>query len=204
MVDFKHHAYLACGPYATLRQQIEGAGVVFQGNPDVWERSYEILSIGDVRDMQERQATRPVASERTVICVSFSFITREAQHALLKVLEEPTEKTHIFLCTDTLATLLPTVLSRVEVLELSADEVQEDFGTFIKQTVAKRSEVTKSILEAKDKAAALALLVEVEKSLARDVKKYHQQLKRVLMLKEQLYQPSSSIKGVLEALVVLV
>ena len=76
----------------------------------------ESIGISDVRDWQKTLAFSPHHGAYTVgIIPDAHLLTIEAQHALLKTLEEPPEHVRIFCETDHIDILLPTILSRVTI-----------------------------------------------------------------------------------------
>lgn len=78
----------------------------------------EVIKIGQIRDMQKRLRFRPMeGGRRACILDSADRLTDEASNALLKMLEEPPQETHIFLITSRPHRLLPTILSRCQWLK---------------------------------------------------------------------------------------
>lgn len=92
-------------------------------------------------------------------------LTTEAANALLKILEEPTDKTLLILTTENHEHVLPTIVSRcvlVNFLEPSSDEIEKYFSTYYKNesidlikklilNSAKKPGVIHDLLENKDK-----------------------------------------------------
>lgn len=76
------------------------------------------LGISEVRDTQKRIMLKPLKGERKAVALQAPDITREAQNALLKTLEEPPESTFLFLLLPSIQSLLPTVLSRCKLIRL--------------------------------------------------------------------------------------
>ncbi|OGH09984.1 MAG: hypothetical protein A2152_03475 [Candidatus Levybacteria bacterium RBG_16_35_6] len=93
------------------------------------------MGIGDVREAQKKLYLKPFKSEKkAVILDAYLGITIEAQNALLKSLEEPPNNTIIILLVSDLESILPTVISRCEVINL--DKVialtEEEINTYAK------------------------------------------------------------------------
>lgn len=117
-----HHAYLLTG---SLEEGITRAhafveevlGLSVSGNPDVTTLRYDFLSVEDARLLITIASQAPVAGGRRALIVSASRLYHEAQNALLKVFEEPSESTTLFLIVPSEAVLLPTLRSRVISLE---------------------------------------------------------------------------------------
>ncbi len=81
------------------------------------------LGIADIRNLEQRLHLSPTASRFTAAVIhDCHALTREAQQALLKLLEEPPAFAKIFLETDNAETLLPTVLSRCQTVSLGFAE----------------------------------------------------------------------------------
>ena len=85
------------------------------------------LGIEDVSNIQKKIFLKPLKGEKkTTIIVMRSGATVEAQNSMLKLLEEPPISSLIFLVTDNAKVFLPTVLSRVKVIEIVNDEIKLD------------------------------------------------------------------------------
>lgn len=140
---WEHHAYLLLGQREWWLEKLK---------PDLpLDRVYqetETYGIDEARQLKRWQEqtiiteTRPprpslysghpsLAKEgkgggsRRFLIISFRQITPEAQNALLKTLEEPTLGNHFFLITESAHGLLPTLLSRLQILQL-ANESGDD------------------------------------------------------------------------------
>jgi len=81
------------------------------------------IGIETIKLMQKNLYLKPMKSENKLIVLEDAqLLTPEAQNALLKVLEEPPAHTHIILGTETKEALLPTILSRCQIIELKTEE----------------------------------------------------------------------------------
>lgn len=120
-----HHAYLLEGDQAQLRsdllQFLADAGVSVTGNPNLSLVESDVFRIDDAHELRRAQLMRSEEGERKIFIVSFNTMISEAQNALLKTLEEPTPGTHFFFLTRTRALLIPTVLSRMFVIDASTE-----------------------------------------------------------------------------------
>jgi DNA polymerase-3 subunit delta' len=142
------HAWLFTGPPGSGRSnaavafaaalQCESAGcgqchdchtVLAGSHADVAVIRTEKLSIGvdEVRDLVRRSALTPVGKRWQVLIVEDADrLTDQACNALLKAIEEPTDRTVWMLCTPTVEDVLPTIRSRCRLVTLatpSADDV---------------------------------------------------------------------------------
>ena len=91
------------------------------------------LGIEDVRQVQKNIFLTPFQGEKkaTVIVMKNS-ATVDAQNSMLKLLEEPPPSSLIFLVTDNHLSFLPTVLSRVKLIEIANEENQTNNDAFEK------------------------------------------------------------------------
>jgi DNA polymerase III subunit delta' len=94
------------------------------------------LSIGvdEVRDLVRRSALAPVGRRWQVMIVEDADrLTDQAANALLKAIEEPTDRTVWMLCAPTVEDLLPTIRSRCRLVTLSTPSA-EDVADFLVRT----------------------------------------------------------------------
>lgn len=83
------------------------------------EEDHREILIDQVRALQHTLALAPyMASYRIALLPGFQRATKQAQNALLKTLEEPSDKVVLLLTTNTLESLLPTIVSRCETIRL--------------------------------------------------------------------------------------
>jgi len=86
------------------------------------------IGIAEVKILQKKIYLKPMqGSDKVIILQDAAALTNEAQNALLKVLEEPPEHTYIYVLTDTLYTLLPTICSRCKIIQI--DQPKEETST---------------------------------------------------------------------------
>ncbi|HLB60391.1 MAG TPA: hypothetical protein VJL83_02200 [Patescibacteria group bacterium] len=82
----------------------------------------ESFKIGDVRELQQLLSGEPVGSEvRLGVIIELGRATIEAQHALLKLLEEPPVHAAIIATVDRPTRLLSTIQSRCHIIRISDD-----------------------------------------------------------------------------------
>jgi DNA polymerase-3 subunit delta' len=75
--------------------------------------SGRLIRIAVIRDLIQRLAIKPhEAGRRVVVMAEAHYLNPEAGNALLKLLEEPPEKTHFILTARQTSDLLPTIASR--------------------------------------------------------------------------------------------
>lgn len=166
-------AYLTRGGEETLEALLhffEKGDVIERGSPDLLSRVYRKFGVDEAEELRGRVRTRPVADSRRVFALFVPSMTSEAQNALLKTLEEPAAGAAIFLITPSPETLLSTVRSRAQTLELPGSEaaLRVDADDFLAAPAAKRLEMLKPLYEhdedeGRDIGAVLAFLQALEK-----------------------------------------
>ncbi len=207
-----HHGYIVEGDrgaaLAAVRIFLENeAGVSISGNPDVFIRSCETLTIDDARALKEAQVQKGVGGRGRVFVLAAEFFPTEAQNALLKTFEEPSEGAHFFLIVASREILLPTLRSRLAEAPFAVGGTAEDGNTidaheFLRARPAERLILVKPLVDDKDKAGAIALLTALEKACADDVAdpEAARFLSNLVRYKGYLYARGASVKLILESL----
>ncbi len=111
-----------CGECASCHQVSVGS------HADVSVTRTEKLSIGvdEVRELVRSSALAPVGRRWQVMVVEDADrLTDQAANALLKAIEEPTERTVWLLCAPTVEDVLPTIRSRTRLVVLSTPSVAD-------------------------------------------------------------------------------
>lgn len=117
---------------------------------------YELptLTISEVRDLIISAAyQKPLTLKTRTIVVVTTRINREAQHALLKILEEPPTTTKFIFWLPSGAVLLPTILSRVQLMSVPENISNKEYPyyqSFLTSPVATRFELIASLTKKKD------------------------------------------------------
>jgi DNA polymerase-3 subunit delta' len=134
----RSNAAVAFAAALECEQQPPGCGVchschtVLAGtHADVTVVRTDRLSIGvdEVRDLVRRSALAPVGRRWQVMIVEDADrLTDQAANALLKAIEEPTDRTVWVLCAPTVEDLLPTIRSRCRLVTLSTPSAEEVAG----------------------------------------------------------------------------
>ncbi|MDD3531171.1 MAG: hypothetical protein PHV99_01070 [Candidatus Pacebacteria bacterium] len=215
----RHHAFII---EAEIEEGIEVAqawtekelGMEIAGNPDVVVMRYGLLSVDDARRVSELAAGAPFKGETKVIIIAASRVYHEAQNALLKIFEEPPKGTYLFLILPTLGGLLPTLRSRVQVLNVgrTASNIPESAEEFIKASKEKRSAMIKKLASGKDEEErrenrdrAIAILNGIE-IITRDrglTKSSGTLLEEIQILRGYLHDRSAPVKQILEHLAIV-
>ncbi|MDP3958090.1 MAG: hypothetical protein Q8Q36_01335 [bacterium] len=210
-----HHAYLVSGEREAAVQELlaflkEKAKLKVEGNPDVAVFRYETLGIDEARDLRALASRKSFSAGKKIFIVAAHFMTREAQNALLKLLEEPTADTHFFIVTEHGATLLPTLRSRLsEVAEGSETVPEEALAAarhFAALSPAERLEApeAKALIEEKDK-QGMSLFLDALTFVFRarggnDLVASRKALEALLSAKRFVKDRSASVKLLLEHL----
>jgi len=219
----KHHAFVieAETEEGLVRAQVwveKELGMRIQGNPDVVTLRYGLLTVDDARRVTELAAGAAFVGDTKVVIIAASRAYHEAQNALLKVFEEPPTGVYLFLVMPSLGGLLPTLRSRVQILNVgpTRSHIPEIATEFLKATKEKRSAIIKRLTSGKDDekkrelrdeaialvngieaAAHLSSKVSSQKSLGGETAKL---LSDIAMLRTHLYDRSAPVKMILEHL----
>lgn len=162
--------YLVRGGRELLAPVLEHLGVA-AGDRDTVIIDCMRFGVDDARALASRASSKALtASHRTFIIVAAD-ITREAQNALLKTLEEPPANALFVFIVPTPETLIPTVRSRMNSIQLMADRssLTKTEKDFITATPQKRLDMLKPLLETdgdtpRDIGAILAFLGSLERA----------------------------------------
>ncbi len=116
------HAYVVEGDreqgiLAARRYAAQSLGLEGENNPDVTVFQYGLFSVDDARAVGQFASSSPVAGDTKMVVIAATRIFHEAQNALLKLFEEPPQGVVLVLSVPSLGQLLPTLRSRVLVLE---------------------------------------------------------------------------------------
>lgn len=111
------------------------------GLADFWGGIYNSFSIDDARDLKSWHAKKANTPAGKIAIIFAHQFGHEAQNTLLKITEEPHQDTTIILITGSKSNLLPTVLSRLQIVTepVFNTELDLSLGTkFFKLSPAER------------------------------------------------------------------
>lgn len=138
---------------------------------------YESFGVGDSRALKELQTRTLASGERRHVVIEALAVTTEAQHALLKTFEEPTPGYHFVLVVPATAELLPTLLSRCEVIVGEAPVDDELASSWISADPEKRLELVAKLLdEAAEPAAARAAALQLLQGVAAELRRHRRSI----------------------------
>lgn len=215
-----HHAHALVGDLgvgeASLEAYLSEQGIVIQGNPDVVVEKHDTWLIEHSRMVKAQQAQKPNGTYKIFIII-FSHMQHEAQHSLLKVFEEPTPYTYFFLLMPHRERLLPTLLSRLNLIALDKKEgvLQNkiDTAAFLKMKAHDRIALVYKVTDPKlpdeekmTKHEALLFLNELEVLLVKnkDYKTRNDIFEGIRKTRSYLGDTGSTVKLLLEYISLLV
>lgn len=205
----KHHAYgiessQECGEYLVSLLNKKSYEYIFQ-------KKYERLTIDDVRNLKQLQSEKTVGA--SIFIIDVSVIGNESQNALLKMFEEPTPHTFFILIIPNIHILLPTLLSRLEIVqsrgmeeELLRENIYLSVSDFLEMSLFQRFEYIKEITDTKNKKVIskreiLIFLNEIEKYFIHKENKGYI-LPLIYKSKQFLAASGASLKMILETLAI--
>ncbi|MHB8710546.1 MAG: hypothetical protein ACYC6X_03295 [Minisyncoccota bacterium] len=215
----RHHAFVIEaeaeeGIAAAQAWAARELGMQAKGSADVVVLQYGLFSVEDARRVSELAAGAPFAGEHKVLIIAASRAYHEAQNALLKLFEEPPAGTYLFLILPSLGGLLPTLRSRIQILNYGftkpiLSKVAEEF---IKASKEKRSALIKKLAsgtdeeerrEHRDEAIAIVNGVEAIAYQYRSqasILEHVALLRDIAILRAHLYDRSAPLRMILEHL----
>ncbi len=134
-----HHAQLIAGnhkAYEALLKKIEKELGLGKTHPDLMAFSFgatgengsQKLGVEEAGMIRDAVMHNPAVAPQIVVAIYAHTLTEQAQNALLKICEEPPRHSYIFLVTDFLPHLIPTLRSRFVSFEFDADDEADISG----------------------------------------------------------------------------
>lgn len=221
--DLYHSYIVEADPDVTvtlLREFFEERGDIQKGSIDVLCQSYDSFTISDSGLIKEWHSNKRVSNGKRICILGAKSINREAEQALLKMLEEPAVGTHFFLIVPSVLFLAPTILSRAHVVRVTNedDEIMEKLAKkFIASKTKERVDLVGEIIKNyKDDESsgnlrynATKLINELEKYIFEkfQTKKDEESkftLKELHKSREFLSTPGASVKMILEHIALVI
>ena len=211
-----HHAYALQGQKEEVLPNLlkflkNDFKVTTKNNPDLFLQEFETFSIDDSRELQNKHLIRSISGKKIFIIIT-RFITSEAQNALLKIFEEPSEGSYFYLILPNVNVLLPTLRSRLFVINKNNQkEIDSVAIKFMRASSTVRLTIVKAIIEEKDKGKAIDFVSDLEKNLETKLLKQvgaekiktAKSLDEILLVKKYLHDRAPSIKLLLESLCIV-
>ena len=174
-ITSNQHAYIVVGTEGVSMDYLESElsrALSFEtkGNSDFRSFTFESFGIDETRMLKSVEIERPVSGDKKIFVLSIGSFTREAQNALLKVLEDPTGESYFFFIVPSGRGIIPTLRSRVRVIKLP----DSSFEAYIKEAEellrTPRAErlnlpVVKKLVEGKERAGTTSFLNALESVL---------------------------------------
>jgi len=223
-----YHSYVIEGePNETatkLLKFLEIRGEVEKGSPDVLCQNYESFTMNDVGQIKDWHSRLGITKSKKVCILATKFINREAEQALLKIIEEPAINTHFFIIVPDASLLLDTIISRVHVIKIKEKEndknkeLQKEINSFLVCSKKERiDKVALIIKENKDEENsgqlryyATMFVNELESIIYQKFKKDRNDtgikfiLSELQNSREYLSTPGASVKMILEHLALVI
>jgi hypothetical protein len=176
-----HHALLLTGTYAWA---LTALPLPYRREAiDVLHYHGERMGIDEVRSLIEEAYKTPLSGDERIFILAYRSYTEQSQNALLKLLEEPPKTARFFLVTERPDMLLPTLRSRLMVMDSELRRENEDHLSFFR--LSKGEQLT-SLMET----------FEVHAHETRNVVF----IQMLLALKPTFHMPGASRKMILEHL----
>ena len=209
------HAYVVGGHKDDARVFIESflknKNISIENNQDLITTEHVIFTIDHVRDLLQWQKLTPIG-ERKIYIAYITFVTKEAENALLKTLEEPVPNTHIILAIPKPEMLLPTLLSRVQILmpEITTNGGIHKIEEFLAMNTGERMEFVKKLVEKGDdeyssaevREKAVDFFDNLENYYAKKIPQMNKEevlkIESTLKLKKYLFSPMCSVRNIME------
>jgi DNA polymerase III delta prime subunit len=219
--NFLHHAYCIVGNAEKIVFDLQNFlekefNFPIVGNPDFWYGEYDVLDIEDSRKLKDLHQNKPTVFDKKVFVVNTNFITEKAQNSMLKFFEEPSGDTHFFLIMPSAQNIIPTLKSRMIILE--HEEINNSLTNgkrFLKSSISERMEMIKELMgsisdEEKSKIEVVKLINSIELELKNKTdflksdKKYLKVFEEIEKIRQYASDASPSLKMLLEYLALIV
>lgn len=149
-----YHSYVIEGDPKIVANELlgflESRGEIERQSPDVICQIYQSFTIDDSHEIKNWHNKLGITDKKKVCILATEFINREAEQALLKMIEEPGIKTHYFIIVPDVSLLLPTIISRVHIIKVNQPEngeIAKEVSIFIKLTPNQRIEMIAKIIK---------------------------------------------------------
>jgi len=208
--DAFHHAYMVRGSIDEVTRVITDVfQMTLHGHPDVYHYQKDVLKIEEARRIREQQSLHPVRGVKTIFVIEAREITFQAQNALLKVFEDPSESTIFFLVVERHTHIVPTLSSRLIEVYPSSSSVNEISVIhsmayeFLDALPAQRIEMLADIYKEKNKQKARFLLDQCEVCIThawRNNSVSYESIVEIIEAKKYMQMSGCSLKLLLEHL----
>lgn len=220
-----YHSYIIEGDPIEVESELLNflkiRGEIKDKYSDIFCRFYESFTMENSGEIKDWHSKRGVSGGKKICIISTKFINREAEQALLKLIEEPFKNTHFFIVIPKASLLLDTVLSRTHIIkteQITNKNFQKHVLEFIESTPKDRiKKISEIIKENKDEENsgklrfyATTFVNELEKNFYQKFKKEKKNKKIEFVLNEvskargHLSTSGASVKMILEHLALVI
>lgn len=219
-----HHSYLIEGDPIILPNELlsflESRGDIKIKSSDVLFQIHDSFTVDESRFVILWNNEQAIGDKKICI-IGAKSLTHEAQHSLLKMLEEPATNTHFFLILPNIDTLLPTLKSRAQSIKVDEKEslfYKKQAELFINMNTEERlAHVAKIIKDHEDDESsaslrqdAIYLLSSIESAMYKNFKKninskeLEYALVEIQKCREFASTPGASVKMLLEHIALVI
>lgn len=123
-----NHGYLLAGDIESSRKlAFEAAGIILkeekiESHPDFFYQKFDSFSIKDSHVFHQQAWVTPFRADVKVFVIEIISFSLESANSLLKIFEEPARGTHFFIIVPSSYDILPTLLSRLALVDFSAQK----------------------------------------------------------------------------------
>ncbi len=210
-----HHFYLIEGQGSVVAPQIRETlievGLLEPNSSDFLSQAYETLLVEHTELVRSYASQKSSTGLYQFMVIEALAVTHEAQQALLKVFEEPSEGMHFFLILPKISEILPTVQSRARVFihEKDTAQIVKEAKQFIKMSPKDRLTYIADLVKKHDdddtsgslRYHAIQFLGGLQSALHENPEnliQYKKVLEDILLMSKYLSSRGASVKMILE------
>ncbi len=202
-----HHAYCLVGAKIEhiLHTLEHTHKVQTKANPDFFHEKYETLTIDESRKIKEIHSSKSFSeNSKRIFIIECNGMTVEAQNALLKIFEEPNHNSYFFLVMPSDSVLIPTLRSRVHLLEHKKEDYLDEAKKFLKLSMKDKITYVDGIAkkisdEELQKSYAVEFLGALEAAVTeKGIEKNKRALQAIMKARDYMLDRSPSVKQLLE------
>jgi hypothetical protein len=190
-------------------------------NYNIFYQKYEAFTIENSREIKLWHSQYAINDNKKICIISTKFINPEAEQALLKIIEEPTQNTHFFIIIPDINLIKDTIISRVHLIKADkyiGKEHNEFVNNFMDLSIKERLEKISLIMKeykdeensAKLRDYSISFINKLENIFYLKLKEDKKNKKIISILGEfqksrsYLSKPGSSVKMILEHLALMI
>lgn len=164
-----YHSYVVEGNPSVVANELfrflENRGEIEKQSQDVICQIYESFTMENSRTIKDWHNKLGITNRKKICILATKFINREAEQALLKIIEEPGKNTHFFMVVPDSSILLPTIISRVQIVKIptqsdsnllnikgeknESEEIIKEASSFVKMTPIDRIDKIAQVIKEK-------------------------------------------------------